>query len=306
MITSLAPGSTLGVLAKQEIRNYLDHKLFWFGAALTLLLAALMLAGIGLDGGSSGSYMIVPGALLGVLGLVVMNGLTHRSDRAAAAAGAVAVPERTRTLALAAAVVVPASVALVAWVAAVITWYVHPPTDDVMPPGISNAFVHAMQFGDGVMSAVGGPLLGLLLARYLPKRGVAVIASVLLVIVTILLQGGLIGLQPYRVFWVWTYFLSQVALHDGEFTGAMTAGAGPDYEWHMGTYPGNPFIWLVYLIVLCVLGVVIAVYHDPESDRVQLRRVALGLVAAAVVLGVLAMTVGYTDQVVNPAICGFC
>ena len=198
------------MLARQEIRNYLRHKLFWFGTALVLVLDVVMLFDLDDDPSSSGSYMIAPAALLGVLGLVVMFGLTRRSDRAAEAAGVVAVPERTRTLALACATVVPLSVALVSFVAAVVAWIVHPPADYVVPPGVSNAFVFAQMFGDGVMCAVGGPLLGLLLARYLPRRGVAAVASVVLVIVTILLQGGLVGgEQPYRVFWFWTYFLSQ-------------------------------------------------------------------------------------------------
>ena len=32
MSTTYDTGSTLGVLARQEIRNYLRHKLFWFGS----------------------------------------------------------------------------------------------------------------------------------------------------------------------------------------------------------------------------------------------------------------------------------
>ena len=284
--------STLGVLARQEIRNYLHHKLFWLGAALVLVVDVLMLLDLGGDGGSSGSYMIAPAALLGVLGMVVMYGLTRRSDSAAEAGGVVAVPERTRTLALTAAIVVPLSVALASFVAAVITWHVHPPADYVVPPGISSLFVYAEQFGDGVICAVGGPVLGVVLARYLPRRGTAAVASVLLIIATILLQGGVVGgNQPYRVFWVWTYFLTQRSV---------------DGEWHLGTVPGNPFIWVLYLLVLCALGVVVAVRHDPESDRVTLTRVALGLAALAAVLGVLTMTVGYTDAVISPGVCGFC
>lgn len=285
-------GSNLGVLARQEIRNYLHHKLFWIGAALVLVVDVIMLFDLSNDAGSSGSYMIAPAALLGVVGVIVMYDLTRRSDRAAEAAGVVAVPERTRTLALAAAVVVPFSVALLSFVMAVVTWNVHPPADYVVPPGISSAFIYAEQFGDGVVSAIGGPVLGLVLARYLPRRGTSVVAAVLLVIATIMLQGGLVGGdQPYRVFWIWTYFLTQRSVDGG---------------WHMGTVPGNPFIWVLYLLVLCALGVVVAVRHDPESDRVKLTRVALGLVALAVVLGVLTMTIGYTDAVVSPGACEFC
>jgi hypothetical protein len=290
MSSMTTTGSTLGVLAQQEIRNYLRHKLFWFGTALVLVVDVLML--VHDDPGSSGSYMIAPAALLGVLGLVVMYGLTRRSDRAAEAAGVVAVPERTRTFALAAATVVPFTVALGSFVVALVAWRVHPPADYVVPPGISSAFVHAEQFGDGVVCAIGGPVLGLVLARYLPRRGTAALASVLLVIATILLQGSLVGgEQPYRVLWVWTYFLTQRSV---------------DGVWHLGTLPGNPFIWVLYLLVLCALGVVLAVRHDPESDRATLTRLALGLGALAVVLVVLTMTVGFSDGVISPGVCEFC
>jgi hypothetical protein len=292
MSSTTTTGSTLGVLARQEIRNYLHHKLFWFGTALVILLDVVLLFDLGDDPGSSGSYMIGPAAMLGVLGLVVMFGLTRRSDRAAEAAGVVAVPERTRTLALAAATVVPFSVALGSFVVAVTAWYLHPPADYVVPPGISDAFVHAEQFGDGVVCAIGGPILGLVLARYLPRRGVAPVASVLLVVVTIMLQGSLVGgEQPYRVLWVWTYFLTQRSV---------------DGEWHMGTLPGNPFIWVLYLLVLCALGLVMALRHDLESDRTSLTKAAVALTAVAVVLGVLTMTVGYTDAVLSPGVCEFC
>ncbi|GAA0905524.1 hypothetical protein [Virgisporangium aurantiacum] len=285
-------GSTFGVLARQEIRNYLRAKLFWFGAALTLAVDVTML--VTNDPSSSGAYMIAPAALLGVLGLVVMYGLTRRSDHAAEAAGAVAVSERTRTLALASATVVPLSVAVLSFIVAVVTWYVHPPAGYVVPPGISNAFVHAQMFGDGVLCAVGGPLLGLLLARYFPKRGIAAVASVLLVIATILLQGGLIGGgQPYRVFWVWTYFLTQ------------SAEGGPGQH-HFTTNPGNPFLWLLYLVTLCALGIVVAVRHDPECDRATLGKVAIGLIVVAVALGVLTMTVGFTESIVSPDVCPVC
>jgi hypothetical protein len=174
----------------------------------------------------------------------------------------------------------------------VVALSLHPPADYVVPPGIPDAFVHAEQFGDGVVCAIGGPILGLVLARYLPRRGAAPVASVLLVIVTIMLQGSLAGgEQPYRVFWVWTYFLTQRSV---------------DGEWHLGTLPGNPFIWVLYLLALCALGVVVAVRHDLESDRTALTKLALGLTALAVVLGVLTMTVGYTDGVISPGVCEFC
>ena len=291
--TTSATGSTLGVLARPEIGHYLRHKLYWFGTLMTGLVVVLALTSGA--GGDAAAYMIAPAAMLGVLGLVVMVGMTRRSDRAAEAAGTVAVPERTRTLALASAVVVPAGTALVAYAVAVAAWFVRPPEPWILPPGIGDGFVLAQMFGAGVMCAVGGPLLGLLIARYVPQRGVAAIASVLLVLVTILLQGNFSGGQPYRVFWFWTYFVSQF-------------GWGPDAngEIHFKTAPGNPFLWVAYLVVVCALGLVLALLHDPESDRTGLRKVAVGLAVAALVVGVLTMTVGFTDVVVNPVPCPTC
>jgi hypothetical protein len=304
-VTSTATtGSTLGVLARQEIVSYLRHKLFWLGAAVMVVADVGMLLGVFDKAGSSTSYMILPAALLGLLGLVTMFGLARRSDRAAEAAGTVAVPERTRTLALAAAVVVPGGLALVSWVVAIAAYYVNPPLDYVVPPGVSDAFVFAQMFGDGVLCAVGGPLLGLVLARYLPRRGVPVISVVVLVITTILLQGNFAGGQSYRVWWVWTYFFSQVAVINGHPASGFSSD--PARELHFGTLPGNPYLWLLYLVTLCALGLLVAVMHDPESDQRRLRRIAAGMLVAVVILGIATMTVGFDHVAVNPLICTTC
>ena len=294
MSTMVEAPSTLGVLARQEIRNYLSHKLFWFSAAVIVFLNVSMILNISAGPESNVIYGIGPAALLGVLGLVTMFGLTRRSDRAAEAAGAVAVPESTRTLALALAGVVPFAAALVTWVVAVLSQHAHPPAPETVPPGISSWFVYAQMFGDGVLCAVGGPLLGLLLARYLPRRGVAALASVLLVLVTILLQGNFAGGQPYRVFWVWTYFVAQLGWQE------------PDGLPRWKTAPGNPYLWLVYLVVLCALGIVLAVRHDPESNRRRLNWLAAAFAVVAAILGVLTLTVGFTDVIVNPLPCLEC
>jgi len=288
--------SALGVLARQEIRHYLTSRLFWVGAALSVVTVAVSVATDEHNVGAT-TYAIAPAALLGVLGLVTMFGLTRRSDRAAESAGTVTVPERTRTLALCASVVVPAATALVLWAVVMIAFLVQDRPDWLLPPGVSPSFVLAQGFGIGVIAAAGGPLLGLLLARYLPRRGVAVIAAVVLVIVTILLQGNFEGGQPWRVWWVWTYFIGQVS---------QGWSVDPGAAWHIATAPGNPFWWIAYLAVLCALAVVLAVLHDREAARGPLVRLAVGLAIGAVALGVLTMTVGYTEVLSNPLPCQSC
>jgi len=287
--------SPVGVLARQEMRNYARSPLFWVGAVLSMVTVATTFTDA--DNTGATTYALGPAALLGVLGIIIMFGLTRRSDRAADAAGSVAVAQRTRTLALASAAAVPGAFALALWVAVMVAFALADRPDWLLPPGTSTAFVMAQGFGDGVIAAVGGPLLGLLLARWIPRRGTAVIAAVVMVVVTILLQGNFAGGQPYRTWWVWTYFVGQ--LGQGWSSDAGTT-------WHMATAPGNPFIWLGYLVVLCALAVCAAMARDRESERSGLVKVMVALGVVAVVLGIATMTVGYSDVSVNPLPCQIC
>ncbi len=290
--TSTATAPVLGVLARQEIRNYLRSKLFWVGSLLLTAVTVLTFVSAAQsspdDGNASSTLdMIAPAALLGVFGLVVMSGLAKRSDRAAEAAGAVAVPERTRTLALAAAVVVPLTAALLWYVAAVTTYLVHPPSPSTVPFGpIGDGDVFVVMFALGVVPAASGPILGLLLARWLPRRGVTALAVVLVVLVTIVLQGNFTWTWNWRVVWPWTYWYGPAGWDTGDN--------------HWAALPGSPQIWLVYLLAVCTLGVLVAIYHDRESDRATLRKVIAGVLVVAVVAVVLTMALGLGATVYNP------
>ncbi|MFI7587193.1 hypothetical protein ACIB24_08985 [Spongisporangium articulatum] len=291
--TSTAP-PVLGVLARQEIRNYLRSKLFWAGTALVV---ALTVSGFvdrgasypGGNGPSSALDMVAVAALLGVFGLIVTAGLTRRSDRAAEAAGSVAVPERTRTLALAAAVVVPLAVALAWFVAALVNFHTDPPADYTVPFGpIDTGFVYAAMFAQGVVPAVGGPVLGLVIARWLPQRGITALSVVLLVLVTILLQGNFRATWRWQAAWPWTNWYGPLGWNTG--------------EGHWIALPGSPQAWIAYLLALCVLGVLVAVWHDPEADRSRLRAAIAGTVVVAIVALVLTMTLGLPDAAFNPVV----
>jgi hypothetical protein len=231
--------------------------------------------------------MIAPAALLGVFGLIVMAGSSRRSDRAAEAAGSVAVPERTRTAALATAVVVPVTVALLWFVAAVVTYLVHRPSPSTVPFGpIGDGYVFVVMFALGVVPAASGPILGLLIARWVPRRGVTALAVVLVVLVTILMQGNFTWTWHWRVVWPWTQWYGPVGWNTGDD--------------HWAALPGSPQMWLVYLLAVLALGVLVAIYHDAESDRVTLRKVIAGVVVVAVAALVLTMTLGLGETVYNP------
>jgi hypothetical protein len=292
MTTTSTTTSLLGVLAGQEIRNYLRAKLFWAGVVLLTAVTAIGFvdaarSDTGGDQASTAMDMIAPAALLGVFGLIVLAGLTKRSDRAAAAAGSVAVPERTRTVALAAAVVVPLTAGLLWFAAALVAYQLNPPSPATVPFGpIGDGYVFVVMFALGVVPAAGGPLLGLLIARWLPRRGVTALAVVLVVLVTIVMQGNFEATWHWRMVWPWTYWYGPVGWHTG--------------NGHWAALPGSPQLWLVYLVGVCALGVLVAIYHDPESDRGRLRTLIAGVLVVAVVALVLSMTLGLDEAVYNP------
>jgi hypothetical protein len=285
-MTTTATESTWSTLARQEIRNYLRSKLFWVGATLTGVLAVLGLLG-GDPRWSTTGDGLAPAALIGVLGISIMAGLTRNSDRAAEAAGAVSVGQRTRTLALAAAVVVPATVGLVWFVLAVIGYNLNPPDADAAAFGpVTDEFIYAGMFLEGTMACIGGPVLGLVIGRWFPHRGVAPVVSVVVVLVTMVMQPLFGWAEQWRQVWVWVHYYAPGGVEgDADRAIALT---------------GSPYLHIAYLALLCVLGVLVAMYRDSEADRSGLRKAILGVVGAAAVVCVLAMFGGFDEHQVNP------
>jgi hypothetical protein len=195
--------SMLTQLAGKETARYARHPLFLAG----LVLVAL--SSIGKPDGFSSSLgnVIAPAAGLGVIGLLVMASLTRTSDQVATAAGAVAVSERTRTMALVCAMIVPFTAGLI-WLLWAIWAYRHwPPAANGAPfGGVSDGWAYANLIALGLIPSLGGPVLGLLLARWVPRRGAAPLFAVLVVAETIIMQGLFEPLRYARLVAPWTYF----------------------------------------------------------------------------------------------------
>jgi hypothetical protein len=273
--------SALATLARHEIVSYLKHPLFLVGLGLLTVAVAF-----GDDDSSSLYYPIAPATCIGIFGLMVMAGRVHRSDQAQAAAGTVVLSERERTYALACAAVVPFTVGLAFFAWAVWEYHAHPPLDYTMPFGdVGDGWVYAMLFALGTLSTLGGPILGLVVGRWLPFRGAAILCSVGLMLLTIFFQGIVEPVRTVRVFWPWTYFGGPYGI-DGD----------PE-RWLI--LSGSPQWYCVYLVVLCALGVVVAALHDREAPRAGLARLAGVLAVAAVVLATITMVTGPEEQA-NP------
>lgn len=275
-----ATGRTLAVT---EMVRYARHPLFLLGAAFTALPAVL-----GPDlRTSSISHAIAPAAGLGLFGLLVSASLTRSSDRAAIATGSPVVAVRTRTLALAAACLVPFAAGLLWFAWAVWAYNTSPPSADGLPFGpAGDAWAYSVMFALGPMACLGGPVLGLALARWVRARWAPALAVVVLVFATIIMQGLFEPLRTVRLVMPWTQF-------GGPF------GVPEDPE-RMVLLVGSPQWYVAYLILLCLAGVLLALLRDPDADR---RPVAIGLgvvLSAAAICTVLAMTTGVEQTLVNP------
>lgn len=283
----VSPSPTRSVLARLallETRRYARHPLFLLGAAATLALTFF-----GPVEGRTGVYFdqIVPAAALGVLGLVAMAGMARNASTLHRSAGVAPVPERVQTGALALACLLPFGIGLVWFAGTVIKgWDYVPPADGFPFGGMTASWKLAILFGEGAMATLGGPLLGLFIGRWWPRRGVAPIAAVLLVSAVIVMQGLFEPLRFVRVFMPFTYFGGQVGIEGDEN--------------RMLVFTGSPQWWVAYLACLCGLAVVGALWHDPGARTARLRALGIGLLAAALVTCLLAMFTGVPTELVNP------
>lgn len=274
---------TLSTLARLEVRRYARHPLFLFGLVVLFLVGLLPQE----PATSTALNGIVPAAVIGVFGIVIAAALTRRSDTLRSAAGAVPAPERTRTLALLLACLLPFAVGVAWWVWAVVYLQANPPTANGFPFGpADDVWIAAVMFGQGPMACLGGPVLGVAVARWLPGRAAPALAAVGVVAVCVVLQGLIEPLRRVRVVAPWTHW-----------GGSLGINGDPE---RMLIFPGSPYWWLAYLLCLCGLGAIAALLHDPDAPRRPLLQAATAVGALAVVATVLAIVTGIPDQVVNP------
>jgi hypothetical protein len=285
VVDSVAPvrRGTLRQLARLETIRYARHPLFIIGAVFTVALCFTKPD----PATSTYFYQIVPAAALGLFGLVTTASLTRRAHTLRLGAGAAPVPERTQTAALAIACLLPFAIGLI-WFA----WSVwgasrYPPPAAGFPFGpVSPTWKLAILFGEGALSTLGGPLLGIVIGRWLPRRGTAPLCAVLLVSAVIVMQGLFEPLRRIRVFMPFTYWGGPFGIEgDGE---------------RMLVFTGSPQWWCVYLLCLCGLAVVAALWHDPTARTPPLRAVGAVFLVAAVVTCLLAMFTGIGETLVNP------
>jgi hypothetical protein len=263
------PAATLRTLAAVEARRYARHPLFLVGTA-ALVWAGVRtlprLAGSPPDGG------FLPAVFLGLVGVFVGYQLTRALGPAGDAIAAAPSDGVLRTAALCLACLVPGAVAGV-WVAATyVALAIWPIPDYAALSAADLAFMTA----SAVPYAVGGPLVGVLVARWTRFPGAALLAAVALVAWTLLGTFGL-AMPASR--------LGNLVHLNPPFTTWTSADGPSEALWFAG---GSPGWYLAYVTTLCGLAATAAMLHEAVgSRRSTLLRVLVAL--AVVALGCLAL-----------------
>jgi hypothetical protein len=280
MSTAVAPStvtpaeagrSTLLALARAEARRYARHPLFLMAVGLLLLS---MVEGVRQQeqNGSPMNGALLIAFLLGVFGFVVAHRLTTSVRRAGDLVSTTPVGSQQRTVGMLFACLVPAAAGSVFMVYMLVSMAIWPPVGLPADAHVawfrdeSDLAVLATLIALGPVAALGGPLLGVAVARWAPFRGSALVGVVTLVFLTALPSGSSL---PWRVLPPWPTLYDEHANDREQLTDS-------------SLIPDVAQGWvLVYLLCLCGLAVVAALLRDPPHRR------ALLWVGGALALGAI-------------------
>jgi hypothetical protein len=257
---------TLRTLALVEARRYARHPLFLVGAGMVVVTSVTARRG---DWDASNvDGVAIPAFFLGLLGVFVGHRLTRSVDRSADAVEAAPADGVTRTAALCLACLLPGAVALswLAWMHLAMALWPVPETSGY------SSWDRVAMLGVGVVGAVGGPLVGVLVARWTRFPAAGLVAAVLLVGWCLLGTHGL-AMPASR---------AANLVHLNPPFATWLSADGPDLPWWVAG--GSPSWYVAYLVALCGLAATAAMLHEAVGR--QRRR----LLRALAVIGVVAVT----------------
>jgi hypothetical protein len=266
-------------LALTEARRFALHPLFLLAVLLEVTILVVMAFQRDVVTVSPLEDTVFSAFLFGVFGFVVAHRLTTGLKPARELPETVPTSEHRRTVALCLACLVPFATGVLltlTWVVAGALWPPQPqaPAETVAwfadMPGwpLAAAIVASLP-----LATLGGPLLGVAVARWAPFRGSALLGTVLLVVGSAYgdaLPGSWFAASP------WANMSSSLVV-DGTILGSWLR-EGVVMGWHA-----------LYIACLCALAALAALLRD-GTDRRRLLLVSGGVSALAVVSLVLAMS----------------
>jgi hypothetical protein len=275
-----APGrATFTALAIRETRRFVLNPVFLF--AVAFIVFALW---AGPDAGTTDIDTVnpYPAIFLGGFGMMATYWLTRSMRASEPVVGVTPVTQPARTAALCAVAIVPfacGGLALLRFVQLI-------PVGDAAYGPFSPSARIAVLVGQIVIPALGGPLLGVALGRWVRFPGAAFVLFLVLYgwvsLVTILSfsHPDSAPVAVLRLFAPFAFFT-----YTGD-TGGVTA------------WRGSPWFFLGWQLALCAIAVLVAILRGAEGP-VRLRIIrTLGIAGvAAVILLMLAATGGFTHAV---------
>jgi hypothetical protein len=277
--------ATLMTLARYEAIRLMRHPLFIVAVLLWVSVLATYHsdqaygnAGYDLTGDRPNTSLdtpVAPAFLIGLLGLIAMNRITSSAGRTGEAIESVPVEESRRTLALCLACLVPFAVGLAGSAYVLIVWMTDPPIYAMGWAEYSDAELAAI-LGAGAVACLGGPLLGVLVARWWRWPTAGAVTSVLLT------MWSALSMLPGRSF-------PPALVHLAAPFALSISYTGSDH-WHEG---GDLFLRLGYLVGLCALTALVACGHGTEGQsRRRLLRWLIVTGAVTVALLLLSVVIG--------------
>jgi hypothetical protein len=270
-----APGvspATLLALARADARRFARHPLFVVPCLVIVVGAVMDL--VEHRGGTNPLVDTMTTAFLfGVFGFVVAHRLTTSLGRTGELAGTVPVDQQTRTLSLCLACLVPAAAGSACAVYLLIANAVWPP--DGIPPSAPVTWfgdyptvdVLAALLAMGPVATLGGPLLGVAVARWAPFRGSALLGVVVLVVATAIPASDVHG-GAERLASAWPVLIDEHVVNGRNLSSTFVPGIEP--------------VWaLAWVLCLCGLAVVAALLRDRAHRRELLLTGAVLTLCAA-------------------------
>jgi len=278
------PVARLAALARFEMRRYVRHPMFPLGIGLLALGCYYLVLRDPLT--DPGGLFGVPAFFLGVFGVAIGFRLTHSTRGADEVLDVAPASPQLRTGALCLAALVP--FALGALTLAAILIFLRPAGPWAYGMlGPSDRF--AMLAGEVAAVALGGPLLGIAVARWV-RFAWALPLLVVLASVWVILVNGVAATYPHS----FAAELLRLLTPDTYF---LTLDQQPR---QMETLPGSPWFFLGWQLCLCALAVTVALLRDAAPQRRRPLHVTLAAVGlAAVAMYLLAATGGLGHTVVT-------
>jgi hypothetical protein len=266
-------------VAAIETRRLLRHPAFLLGLALFAwqYASAVLITPEGSLRGVSEAWAVMVGLFLGLAGFIAMHQITRSTSRSRDVVDAAPVDEPTRTLALCLAALVPFGIAVLS---GIVAWAAWNPSVPANPARDYSVFTRAEIWSfhaTVLLAALGGPLLGITVARWWRWPMAGTLTAV-----------GLIA---------WSVssgaFTTNLALTFHHFAAPFTlmiTGAESEETYRQA----GSWAWHVpYLACLCALAALAALLHGATGRRrTLLLRAGWATAALALALLVISATTG--------------